>query len=168
MYFKPYFRVPSNGIGQCVAFLSIVFLGLACGLGAHLSWFSVTEPSRPAGLTAQLGWMKTNLHLTDDQLQHIRALHEQSAPRLLALAAQVEGLQEKLAAYEKTRQTQGRIDFLEFARFVDQGRQLDRECVRSTEQFVAAATAVMTPGQRQQYLSLLGPALKMLRTDPAG
>ena len=148
--------------------LSIVLLGLVCGLGAHQSWFSATAPARSADLAAQLGWIKANLRLTDTQLQQIKTLHEESAPRLLELGAQVEGIQEKLAAYEKARQTQGRIDFLEFARFVEEGRRLDRECVHSTEQFVAAATAVMTPQQRQQYLGFLGPALKNLKTDPAG
>ncbi len=148
--------------------LSIILLGLVCGFGAHVGWLSATAPRQPGDLASQLSWMKTNLRLTDAQLQRIKALHEQSAPRLLALAAQVDGIQQKLAAYEKTRQTQGRIDFLEFARFVEQGRRLDQECVRSTEQLIAAAIAVMTPQQRQQYLNLLMPTLKSLRTDPAG
>ncbi len=148
--------------------LSILLLGLVGGLGAHVGWLSATPPKRPPDLMAQLDFMKAKLRLTDAQLQQIKALHEQSAPRLLALAAQVEGVQEKLAAYEKTRQTRGEIDFLEFARFVEQGRRLDRECVRSTEQLVAQAIEVMTPQQRQQYLGLLGPALKTLRTAPAG
>lgn len=148
--------------------LTVLLLGLVCGLGAHVSWLSATAPRRPGNLATQLDWMKMNLRLTDDQLQQIKALHEQSAPRLLALAARVDGLQGQLAEYEKLRQTKGRIDFLEFARFVEEGRRLDRECVHSTEQFVAAATAVMTPQQREQYLTMLGPVLRTLRTTPTG
>lgn len=148
--------------------LTVLLLGLAGGLLAHLTWFAATEPKPPTGLVAQLDWIKVNLHLTEAQLQQIRAVHEQSAPRLLALAAQVEGLQERLATYEKARQTQGRIDFLEFARFVEQGRRLDDECVRSTEQFVAATMAVMTPQQQRQYRTLIDPALRTLRGTPTG
>jgi capsule polysaccharide export protein KpsE/RkpR len=147
---------------------SILLLGLICGLGAHLAWFSATTAPAPGSLTAQLSWMKTNLQLTDAQLLQIKALHEQSAPRLLALAAQVDGIQQQLAQFEQQRQNRGRVDFLEFARFVEEGRRIDQECVLSTEQLVAAATEVMNPRQRQQYLSLLGPALKTLRPDRSG
>lgn len=147
---------------------SILFLGLIAGLGAHVGWFSVSTPDSPTDLGTQLAWMKSSLHLSDEQLLRIRALHEQSAPRLLALAAQVNGMQGELAAFERERQTEGRIDFLEFAQFVEERRRLDRECLASTQRLVSAASEVMTPQQRQQYLTLLEPALKMLRSHPSG
>jgi hypothetical protein len=146
----------------------IILLGLVAGLSAHVSWFSLSAPEHPGELGTQLAWMKANLHLNDAQLQRIKTLHEQSAPRLLALAAQVNGMKEELAAFERDRQTEGRVDFLEFARFVEERRRLGRECKNSTEQLVAAAAEVMNPQQRQQYLSLLGPALKTLTTIPSG
>ena len=148
--------------------LFVVLLGLLAGLGAHIGWFSVSTPERPADLDAQLAWMKTNLRLTDIQLQRIKALHEQSAPRLLALAAQVNGMQGEMAAFERERQTEDRVDFVEFARFVEERRRLDRECALSTEKLVTAAAEVMTPQQRQQYLNLLGPALKNFQEHPSG
>ncbi|MGC4071326.1 MAG: hypothetical protein QM760_02165 [Nibricoccus sp.] len=149
--------------------LLILLLGLAGGLGAHFGWLSYAgAPRHTADLGAQLAWMRTSLKLDDAQLARIRALHEQSAPRLQALAAQVEGLRGELAAFEHARQTEGRIDFLEFARFVEERRRIDRECALSTERLVAEAAGVMTPSQREQYLSLLEPALKTLRMNPSG
>lgn len=147
----------------------ILFLGLAGGLGAHFGWLSLTDaPRHTADLGAQLAWMRASLRLDDAQLARIQALHEQSAPRLQALAAQVDGMRGELAAFEKVRQAEGRIDFLEFARFVEERRRLDRECTLSTERLVAEAAQVMTPSQREHYLSLLGPALKSLRVNPPG
>jgi hypothetical protein len=139
--------------------LLVLLLGIACGTGAHFAWFAEHRPRPADDLSAQLDWMKTNLRLSDDQLVRLRALHEQSAPHLLALAAQVASMREELAAFEHERRTSGRIDFLEFARFVEQRRALDRACLDSTRTLVAASADVMTPRQREHYLSLLEPAL---------
>jgi len=147
----------------------ILLLGLVGGVGAHFGWLSITgAPRHTSDLGAQLDWMRASLKLDDVQLARIQALHEKSAPRLMALAAQVDGMREELAAFERERQKEGRIDFLEFARFVEERRRLDRECVLSTERLVAEAAQVMTPSQREQYLSLLEPALKTLRVHPSG
>jgi len=149
--------------------LAILFLGLLGGLGAHFGWLSFSDaPRHTADLGAQLAWMRASLKLNDAQLARIQALHEQSAPQLKALAAKVDGMRGELAAFEQARQAEGRIDFLEFARFVEERRRLDRECVLSTERLVAEAAQVMTPQQRSQYLSLLEPALKTLREHPSG
>jgi hypothetical protein len=147
---------------------STILLGLAAGVIAHFGWFSLGARERPADLGAQLAWMKSSLGLSDAQLARLKALHEQSAPTLLALATQVDGMRGELAAFENERKTAGRIDFLEFARFVEERRRLDRECALSTERLVAAAAEVMTPQQRAQYLNLLGPALRTLRTNSSG
>jgi hypothetical protein len=149
--------------------LIIFLLGLAGGLGAHYGWLATADGARQSvDLGGQLAWMQASLKLDEAQLARIKLLHEQSAPRLMALAVQVEGMRGELEAFEKTRQAGGRIDFLEFARFVEERRRLDRECARSTEQLIAAAAAVMTPHQRAQYLSFLEPALKTLRASTSG
>jgi hypothetical protein len=148
--------------------VTIILLGLLCGVAAHVSWFHFSGGSRLGGPEAQLAWMKASLQLTDVQLGQIKALHDQSAPRLRALAAREEGMRAELLAFEQERLTEGRIDFLEFARFVEKRRGLDRECVRSTQQLVAAAAAVMTAQQREQYYHLLAPALKTGPTHPPG
>ena len=149
--------------------LLILLIGLAGGLAAHFGWLSFAgDAGRMSSVGAQLEWMRTSLKLSDAQLARIQALHERSAPRLQALAAQVETMRGELAAFEKERRSEGRIDFLDFARFVEKRRRLDRECVLSTERLVAEAAEVMTPAQRAHYLSLLEPALKTLREHRSG
>jgi hypothetical protein len=145
--------------------LLVLLLGLGCGVIAHVAWFGHRAPAPADTLAAQLAWMKANLQLTDAQVARLRVLHEQSTPRLIALAAQVATMRDELAAFEHARQTSGRIDFLEFARFVDQRRALDRACAESTRTLVAASADVMTPAQRDHYLSLLAPALQPGRTS---
>lgn len=140
--------------------LLTLLCGLAVGVSAHLAWVAHRRPADVEDLPAQLAWMKANLGLNGEQLARIQALHERSAPQLVALAAQVVGMKQELAAFERERRATGRIDFLEFAKFVDQRRALDRACLDSTRKLVAASASVMTPVQREQYLSLVGPALK--------
>jgi hypothetical protein len=118
------------------------------------------DPRASANLDALLTWMKNDLQLNDQQLAQIKNVHEQLSPHLLALASQVAQMQHALTQFENERQSAGQVDFLEFARYVEQRRKLDRECNESTRRLIAEATDVMTPQQRQQYLQLLDPALK--------
>jgi len=111
-------------------------------------------------LDGMLAWMQNDLRLNEQQLAHIKNVHEQLSPRLLSLAGQVAQMQHTFTEFEKERQTDGQVDFLQFARYVEQRRQLDRECVESTHQLIAEASDVMTPKQKQMYLQLLDPALK--------
>ncbi len=140
--------------------LLTLLIGLACGVVAHVAWFSHRRPQAADGLGAQLAWMQANLHLTDAQVARLQTLHQQSAPHFLELAAQVASMKTELAAFERTRETTGQIDFLEFARFVEQRRALDRACLDSTRALVAASADVMTAPQRRDYLSLMAPALQ--------
>jgi len=122
-------------------------------------------PSTPAtnsveNLDALLAWMKNDLQLNEQQLARIKNVHEQLSPRLLSLAGQVAQMQHAFTEFEKERQSEGQVDFLEFARYVEQRRKLDRECTESTRRLIAEASDVMTPKQRQQYLQLLDPALR--------
>jgi len=145
----------------------ILLLGLIAGTAAHFGWLAWTTPSRmPQGTDAHLTWLRDGLGLTDAQFERIQVLHTNSAPQLKALAARVEQMRAELAAFEQTRRTEDRIDFLEFARFVEQRRRLGRECARSTERLVAATAEVLTPAQRARYFDLLEPALKR-RPDPS-
>ena len=137
-----------------------LLLGLVFGAAAHFGWFALHRAGPTDDLAAQLAWMKRDLHLSDAQLARIKSLHEQSSPRLLALANQLSQLRREFASFEKARQTSGQVDFLEFARYVEQQRELNRACADSTRQLVAATADVMTPQQRAQYLTMLGPALK--------
>jgi hypothetical protein len=135
--------------------LFVFLLGLAGGLLAHNAWFFAHRPGNPSGLDAQLAWMKSSLHLSDQQFASIKALHAQSSPQLQALATQVARMRAEFAAFENTRRTTGEVDFLEFARFVEQRRSVDRECAESTRRLIVAAVSVMTQQQRDQYCRTL-------------
>jgi hypothetical protein len=138
--------------------LFTVLLGIAAGVLAHVSWFLSQRPCSANNLDCQLDWMKTELKLSDGQFARIKTIHEQSSPRLLALAAQVGRMREEYDAFERERTTSGQVDFLEFAHFVEQRRAINHECLTSTQQLVADASRVMTSQQREQYFGLLRPA----------
>ena len=139
--------------------LFVFLLGLAGGLLAHNAWFIAHQPDSSNGLDAQLAWMKSSLHLSDQQFARIKELHARSSPQLLALGTQVARMRAEFAAFERERTTVGQIDFVEFARFVEQRRAVDRECAESTRRLILAATNVMDPQQRERYRAMLDPAL---------
>ncbi|HET7537621.1 MAG TPA: hypothetical protein VFJ90_14270, partial [Candidatus Didemnitutus sp.] len=88
----------------------------------------------------------------------IKELHRASSPRLRALASQVAQMQAEFAAFETARRDTDRVDFVEFARFVEARRRVNRECQDSTRQLVLASAQVMTPQQRERYLGLVAEA----------
>jgi hypothetical protein len=134
----------------------VLCLGLLGGVTAHYGWLAIEQPrTAKDSLDAQLAWIKTDLQLTPEQYARIKAIHEQSSPHLVALATSVARMREEFAAFERQRTTTGEIDFLEFARFVEERRRIDRDCLSSTRQLVDASAGVMTPLQRERYLSLL-------------
>ena len=120
--------------------LLVLLSGLAAGIAAHVAWFDAHRPCQGDELTCQLAWIRTELHLTDAQFARIRAIHEASSPRLLALAAEVAQMREEYAAFEQQRMKTDRVDFVEFAKFVEQRRAIDRECLNITRQLVAATS----------------------------
>lgn len=137
--------------------LLILFLGLAVGAGSHFAYYRIHEPKIDS-LDNQLAWMKTELKLNDAQYARIKELHQASSPRLHSLADQVAQLQTEFAAFEEMRRSSDRVDFLEFARFVEERRQVNRECLDSTRKLVLATAEVMTPRQRQHYIQLIATA----------
>jgi hypothetical protein len=138
--------------------LQILALGAIVGVGAHFVYFRANEPAPTNTLEGQLAWMKTELQLTDAQYARIRELHQASSPRLKAMAVQIAALQAEFSEFEQARRTSDRVDFLEFARFVETRRHLNRECLDSTRQLVLASAQVMNPQQRQRYIQLVASA----------
>jgi len=137
--------------------LLIIAIGLAGALAAQSLWFELRRPEEFSGSDKDIAWMRTELQLSNEHYARIRVLHEQSGPRIMALAAQVGRMKEELEAFEHTRRSGGQIDFLEFARFVDMRRSVDKACLDSTRRLVSDTAAVMTPEQRERYLSLISP-----------
>lgn len=130
-------------------------LGLAAAVSAQVTYYRQHEPSATDTLEGQLAWMKSELHLTEPQFARIKELHQASHPRLQAMAAQVTLMQSEFAEFERTRRTADRVDFLEFARFVESRRNLNRACLDSTKQLVLSSAEVMDPEQRAHYLQLV-------------
>jgi hypothetical protein len=137
---------------------SVLLLGLAVGVGAHLAYFRAHVPADPSSLDGQLGWMKSELGLDEAQVARIRELHEASSPRLRALAAQVSQMRSEFAAFENTRRTTDRVDFIEFAHFVEARRDINRECLESTRRLIEETAGMMTPRQREHYFGIVAVA----------
>ena len=137
-----------------------ILVGVLVGVAAHTIYFQLHRPAGLDSLDGQLTWMKQELNLSDAQFSRIKELHEASSPRLRALAADVARMQAEFAAFENTRRTADRVDFIEFAQFVETRRAINRQCLESTRQLVLASAGVMTPTQRAQYLGLVASAEK--------
>ncbi|HVZ64604.1 MAG TPA: Spy/CpxP family protein refolding chaperone [Lacunisphaera sp.] len=132
-----------------------VTVGLAVGLAVHVAYFRLHEPVAIDTLDGQLAWMKSELKLTDQQFARIKEVHQASGPKLRAISAQLAQMQAEFQDFEKARQASDRVDFLEFARFVEARRTVRRQSLDSTRQLVMAAAEVMNPEQRQRYLQLV-------------
>ena len=135
-------------------------LGLLCGVCAHLAWFGLRHPQPIGDFDSQLVWMKKDLHLNSSQLAHIRSLHEQSKPRMVALAREVARMRREFEVIEDHRQKEGMIDFLKVSRVAVEQRVIGNQCMESARELVAATAAILNPRQRDQYLSLLSPAMQ--------
>lgn len=137
--------------------LVVLMSGLLAGVVAHSGWYHSRRPCDVSELTCQLAWIRTELKLTDAQYAHIVALHQASSPKLTALANQVAQMRDEYQAFERERVTEGNVDFVEFARFVEQRREIDRQCLALTRQLVSETSQTMNPDQRERYFGLLGP-----------
>ena len=133
----------------------VLIAGIAAGAATYLLMLRLHEPLNPSSLDGQLAWIKSELNLSDAQYARIRELHEASGPRMHALAVQVAQMQEELTAFERTRRAADRVDFVEFARFVEARRNISRQCLESTRELVRATASAMTPGQREHYFGIV-------------
>jgi len=138
----------------------VILLGVLAGVISHVVWFGYRRPASSDTPANALAWLRQDLQLSDEQFARLKSIHESSGPQLQELAVEAERMRAEFAAFERRRQTDGEIDFLAFARFVDEQRALDRVCSESTRRLIAAAMDVMTPTQRARYLDRFGPALR--------
>jgi hypothetical protein len=67
-------------------------------------------------------------------------------------------MQSEFAAFENTRRNSDKVDFIEFAQFVEVRRNISRQCLDSTRRLVMAAAGEMTPEQRRQYFGIVSAA----------
>lgn len=144
--------------------LLTLLLGLIAGATVHFGYYGYHRRSSTETLEGQLAWIRTELKLNDRQFARIRDLHQASHPRLQHMAMQVAQMHAEFTEFERTRLTSDRVDFLEFARFVETRRELNRECLDSTRQLVLASAEVMTPEQRERYIRLVATAEPLMGT----
>jgi capsule polysaccharide export protein KpsE/RkpR len=138
--------------------LLVLLLGLSCGTAAHFGYYYSRRPCSSGSLDCELVWIKDELNLSDTQFAQIKRLHENSGPQLVTLAAEVARLQRELAVFENQRRTTDQIDFIEFAKFAEERRAMDRQCIDSTRLLVESSAKIMTPVQRKRYLALVAMA----------
>lgn len=136
----------------------VLLLGALAGVLSHLVWFGLRRPPAADTPAHALAWLQEDLQLTEEQYARLRAIHETSRPQLRELAQQAARMRAEFDAFERRRRTDGEIDFLAFARFVEEQRTLDRVCTESTRRLIAAAADVMNPTQRARYLDRFAPA----------
>ncbi|HUG12194.1 MAG TPA: hypothetical protein VMM36_14345 [Opitutaceae bacterium] len=139
--------------------LLIPLAGVLAAVAAHFGWFELRRPVSEEGPAGVLAWLQDDLHLSADQFASIKALHDRSEPQILQLAEQASVMRAELEAFENRRRTDGRVDFLAFAQFIEQRREFQRICTESTRRIMTAAASEMTPGQRARYLERFEPAL---------
>jgi hypothetical protein len=137
--------------------LVILLIGLLAGAAAHVGWFSWRRPVETRNDDV-VTWMKTDLQLTDEQFARIRTLHDRTGPQLREFAAQAAGMRAEYDTFERVRRTEGRVDFLAFARCLETWRRIDRDWSDATRELVAATEGELTPDQRARYLTRLNPA----------
>ena len=138
----------------------IAVLGVAAGLVAHVGWFALRRP--PTDLETQLAWMNSVLQLNADQFARFKALHEEASPQLVEFAGELQRMRAESAAFERRREETGEVDFLAFARLMEHRRAVDRDRDATARRPIETALNVMTPEQRQRYLTLIAPALTEL------
>ncbi|WP_221029553.1 hypothetical protein [Actomonas aquatica] len=136
----------------------VLFLGVIAGLIAYQGWTSLRAGCRDGDLNCQLAWMREDLSLTDEQFARVVELHARSSSRLRQLALDIGRMETEFAAFEQTRKSEGRVDFLEFARFVAERRELEAAADQSARSLIEATADVMSPTQRLRYLALVAPA----------
>lgn len=133
----------------------VLLLGLLGGGLAHLGWYEWRRPVAPTNDV--VAWMETELGLSPQQLARIRTLHEHTRPQLRELARRAAAMRAELAHYETERRRGAPVDFLAFARFVEDWRHIDQLCLETTQQLIAATADELTPAQRARYLDRVTP-----------
>jgi hypothetical protein len=135
--------------------LLVLLLGVASGTAAHLGYFHLRRTAALYAPDSELVWIRSELNLSDAQYAQIKELHESSGRQLQDLAGRVTRLQAELAAFETERRDTDKIDFIAFAKFLDEQRAMDRQYAETTRMLVDSTARLMTPSQRKRYLTLV-------------
>lgn len=130
-------------------------LAVAAVIG-HFGYLRVVVPTAATAVTtterAELVWLERELGLTPAQLTTVRALHEECWAQVATLRTQLE--RERREA-RTTGSTAACV-------------AVEDECKSCTVMFIRRMTAVLTPAQREKYLSLVAACLPPAATGQQG
>jgi hypothetical protein len=133
---------------------SIILLLGALALGAAIfagSYFAAQRASIMccANPTDDLSWLRSEFHLSDAEIAHIRQLHEGYLPKCAELCAQIAARKQELASVlgDSTNLTaEARTELDEIA-------ALRAQCQAQMLQHFAAVSQAMPPEQGRRYLA---------------
>lgn len=136
--------------------LTVLVLGLACGVLAHFSYFNAYAPDCfSADAECEMEWLRTELDLSEEQFARVTRLHGDRERDIRTLSRKVRDLELLLAELEAERVTNGYVDYLEIRNYMEVKRKLDEACLKSTSDLIASVGDVMNTDQRKRYYSIV-------------
>ncbi|MDQ8186519.1 hypothetical protein QEH53_13030 [Pelagicoccus sp. SDUM812002] len=136
--------------------MSVLVIGLACGLVAHFSYVDAYAPGCfSADAECEMEWLRSELDLSEEQFARITRLHGDREREIRTLSRKVRDLELLLAELEAERVTNGYVDYLEIRNYLKAKRKLDEACVKSTSDLIASVGDVMNVDQRKRYFSIV-------------
>ncbi|MDQ8181372.1 hypothetical protein [Pelagicoccus sp. SDUM812005] len=136
--------------------ISVLALGLACGILAHVSYVRAYSPACfSADTGCEMEWLRSELDLSEEQFARITRLHGDREREIRTLSRKVRDLELLLAELEAERVTKGYVDYLEIRNYMEAKRKLDEACVKSTSDLIASVGDVMNMDQRKRYFSIV-------------
>lgn len=124
----------------------LAILAVAAGIG-HFGYLRVVAPRVAASATAtdraELVWLERELALSPEQLAAVRTLHEECWAQVATLRVQLERERREARTSGSTAACVA----------------VEDECKNCTVMFIRRMTAVLTPAQREKYLSLVAACL---------
>lgn len=124
----------------------LAILAVAAVIG-HFGYLRIVAPPGATTATAteraELAWLERELALSPAQLTAVRALHEECWARVALLRPQLE-------RERRDARTSGSAAAC---------LAVEDECRNCTVTFIRRVTAVLTPAQREKYLSLVAACL---------
>jgi hypothetical protein len=107
-----------------------------------------------------LSWMKSRFNLSREQFAELVALHEDYSDHLMTLYRELSEVQDSYQTFENKRLSNETIDFMALYDLLQKRDSLRKDSVATSRQLVDMTLRVLTPAQKQEYLSL------MERSDP--
>ncbi|MBD5778314.1 hypothetical protein IEN85_02250 [Pelagicoccus sp. NFK12] len=136
--------------------ISVIVVGLACGIVAHLSYVNAFAPvCLSVDAECEMEWLRSELDLSEEQFASITRLHVDREREIRMLSRKVRDLELLLAELEAERVTSGYVDYLEIRNYMEAKRKLDEACVKSTSDLIASVSDVMNVDQRKRYFSIV-------------